>query len=646
MSSLYARIFTSPQPLPISTTATRYMSRACAVRNNDGFRRAGPRKLRDGNGRNGIGHAVDAWEDIFITSLVAAASCPIHKAALRSTWNSAKHQSCRAEAARPSLIRKSQSRQFSSCPSRQQTAVAVQQEPNISKKEYKGLVDTYPEFANRRPSKKELKRAEKEKEKQKEHYSLAPRLVLTAEQEDNPPYGTRLVLPPENDEHAQKIDRLYKIATEPLGHISHAELWEAYEVLPSPRPRYLEDDLIKRIFRHFTWVELNTKEMMRRYFALLDDCVAERVRVKRMYWNRAIRFAGAWLKHATSEEVRYAIETWMRMEQAGHPANHVTFNILFNIAVRAGRFALADTIHNELKARGMQLDRYFRSSYIYYAGMRRDGDAVRQAFRDLVNAGEIVDTTTMNIVIISLLRAGEAPAAENVFYRMKRLHEKKFGTAALRHWRERKELAQLLNKTGEELRQEKEDHTASFFGAHFADTDRREEVQKASPIAPNAQTYSLLIRYHAYTSGDIDAVHILLSEMHAQEWHVHGSIYLHLLRGFYTHGGYASSAWTYKQLEELWKEITNSMTSSMSAEASNAESKEKAEQSEMQRPLYFTVTLALAALHAFYRCAGRKRMLEVWQDISARWEDASLDERSRIQNAVDQMVREDSMYIK
>lgn len=604
-----------------------------------------------------------SFEDLFIRSLVAAGSCRQHRR--EHAWSG----TTRWKAPTRSL----QKRWLSSQPPNKSNApisAYVPSLPEISKEEYKGLVDTY--HTDVEPARKH-----------QDFYRLAPRLVATPFEELSLAPGQRQALPPEDDQHAAEIKRLTYLLRRPLGRVSHDHLWDVYQNLRSPRPRYLEDAAFARFFRQLSWIPFKDSETtMRRYFALLDECIGEGVYLSRQIWNDAINFAGRWLRRATSDEVKVAVETWMRMEKAGHEADHVTFNILFGVAVRAGRYALADTIYAELKARDLTINRYFRASLIHYAGVKRDGDGVRQAFRDLVNAGEVVDTTVMNCVILSLIRSGEAAAAENVFFRMKALHEDKFGVAALRDWRRKKELATVLNKTGHDLQQEKEKHESSFFGASFSADDRREEIQKVTPIAPDATTYGLLIKHHAYTSGNLENIRQLLEEMTENGHHIHGSVYVHILRGFWIHGGYAFSAWNRKRLEDFWVEIVNATMPSFAASevVASPEGPQKSEDEvehhsdmlgamlfdqqqsqpqeeqpilqehdtteipELDRPTYFAKGLAMAAVHAFYKCTGSKRMLEVWDEILARWEHPPVDERERVQDAVDRMLRQDSIY--
>ncbi|KAK4549902.1 hypothetical protein LTR36_005203 [Oleoguttula mirabilis] len=571
-------------------------------------------------------------EDVFIESLVAASSCRHHIPRRHSSipvWSS----NTATHTRRPPRIPRMTTRHFTTEPSKRQTAaLAVSDE--TTKEEYRNLVNTYDSPSDLWEQPVHVP----------QHFPLAPRLVIPPEKEDNPPFAPRVVLPPEDGEHAIQLKYLRSLLYRKPGRVSHSRLWNTFQSLRSPRLRYVADDDIRKAFRHLSWVEFpNAEGAMPRYFALLEECVGEQIPVTTGEWNSAISYAGRWVRHSTSAEVKGAVETWMRMERHGAMADNTTFNILFDVAVKAGRFALADTIFNELKMRDMPLNRYFRTSMIYYAGMRGDGDGVRKAFRDLVNAGEIVDTAIMNCVILSLVRAGEPAAAEHVFYKMKQLYEQKLGTEGPSSWQGKKELSILLHRTAMRLRREKEEHESSFFGGQYSAEERREEVQKVTPIKPDARTYRILIQHHAYSSGDLDRIRELLDEMKTDDMHVHGSVYVHLFRGFWQHGGFSYTSWNRENLEAFWDGFL--ADHSLGATRTPAELSEDAEQSEEDKAPYFTKALAHGVLRAFFKCAGRKKMLEVWEEIKAKWVDMEADDRRILQELVEHLVREDSVYI-
>ncbi|KXL43485.1 hypothetical protein M433DRAFT_155881 [Acidomyces richmondensis BFW] len=575
-------------------------------------------------------------EDVFIESLVEASFCRHHSTGrpLGIFFNRRPHLRKEPRASQSSS---DGLRYFSNRTARGQKE-ATQPDPgyeyHVSKEEYKDLVNTYgpgpdvfePSGIPARPP-------------------LAPRLVISPEKEDQPPFAPRTVLPPEDEDHARRLKIFRRMLDRKFGYISHSKLWTMYQSLRAPRLRYISDDDVRRIFQHLTWIQhKNNEGAMARYMTFLEDCIGEDVRVTTQEWNTAIAFAGLWVRRTSAREVKGAVDTWLRMENSGFRANHITFNILFDVAIRANRFALADIIHKELEFRKLPKDQYFRTTLIYYAGIRGDGEAVRQAFRDLVNAEELIDTSIMNCVILSLIRAGEPSAAEHVFAKMKRLHEQKLGADSVRRWQNRRMLMRERVEKARLLRKERQIHEASFFGSPFSLDQRRDEMQKTVPIAPDAWTYRILIQHHVYTTANLDRIHELLAEMEDRSLEMGASVYIHLLCGFWRHGGYSDSAWTRARLEALW-EYWKAAEQHASARALEAADEDGYEYAEDGGPPSYSRRLALNALKAFYRCAGKAKMLQVWEEIRATWKGMHVDDEVTVQTLVDRLVAWDNVYI-
>ncbi|TKA24735.1 hypothetical protein B0A50_05723 [Salinomyces thailandicus] len=546
--------------------------------------------------------------------------------------------------------------------------------PYYSKEEYIDLVQTYDSPA-------EILEPELSKYPKREHLPLAPRLVISPEQEEREAWkgheegrkkrsSARLPhFAPEDEQVAYVLERLQGLLRRDPGRVSTTMLWNLYQSLPATRLGYLGTEDVRLFFRHLRWVEFKTSpHAFPRYMGLLEDCLSADHPVQAQDWNTAIAFAGHWVRDITSREVKAAVEMWMRMERSGTAANHGTFIILFDVAIKANRFALADTIHAELQARNMPLDRYFRTSLIYSAGLRGSGDAIRAAFRDLVHAGEIVDTSVMNCVIVSLIRAGEPGAAEHVFGKMKLLYAEKLGTATPSTWQSHRELNILLHRISKRLRADKAkaQDPSSFFSSHFSTDDRKEEIQRASPIKPNERTYRILITHHCCTTGDLDRVRELVDEMRAEGHHLHGSVYVQIFRGFYAWGGYGYSAWTRKLLESFWETFLaeeakgrgrdpfaspalassdasgdnpGAATAPTVAQETTVDDFEP-EAGEMTRAPYFCYGSVYPVLRAFYKCAGPKRVREVWEAIQERWvEMDERDDRERFEAFVGKLER-------
>jgi len=646
-------------------------------------------------------------EEVFINALVAAGSCrrceqPLktgaatRRPALQSTPESVANQ----------YLRTGRRSVTTSTRDKQSLAVALPPEPEgeITRDDYRELVNTYnsPSDLWNQPSPRTRHQRRQQPATQpaiqptQEHVPLAPRIVITPEQEDSSGKPTREILPPESKRHATWLRGLERLLRETkLGERTN-DIWHMYSATSPRSPRYLTDAAVHRLLQHLAWVEFKDIGSSKRYIEFLDEALNAGIEPTAAEWNTAVSFAGRWARKVTSDEVKAAVKTWMRMETTGKGVKptHVTFNILFDIASRAGRFALADTIRNELKAREMPRNRYYRTSMIHDAGLRRDGHAVRTAFRELVDAGEIVDTAVMNCVILALLHAGEASSAENVFQKMKTLHaEKHEATARQRNWREERELGRSLDRAAYELRKEKTQHESSFFGSKFSNEEHKETVQRGAPIHPNARTCRILLKHHCLVSGNLERVRDFMAEMRTEACGgvVTGIVYLDLFAGFRQWGGHARTVWTRASLEQYWEEFLEAVERGKLLHPPSAPPGSNGEEHSPQHPAtdnadtatpddtsaddtssYRPFTLAAAeisdrrnsrpepeaipyedrpvsfssfmcsrVIHAFYKCAGPKRVLAVWKQIQERWTDMSEDERVSVRGHVERVVRDD-----
>ena len=343
-------------------------------------------------------------------------------------------------------------------------------------------------------------------------------------------------------------------------HSSNAALFRAYKQLPQPGVAFLPVGTVRVLLQRMSTPWQKSEKSMVRYLSLIDDMQKANLPITRSEWASAIYLAGRSFSKVTESEVNAGFRMWKQMEQeAGVKAHHVTFNILFDIAVRANKFPLAQMILKEMHDRRLQLNRLGRVSIIYYHGLRGDGDAVRKAYRDFVDAGEIVDTLVLNCVMAALYNAQEPAAAEQIYERMKNLHvttrrELRSGgsTAYYRLYPgpgsgviDRELAANSLHRTLLFSRRLKgilpEHHTA---------------LQEIIPLRPNHVTYRTMISYHANVSGNLNRITVLISEMSELFGLSMQSIHYQLLfKGFALHGATKSpdATWSLKRLKMAWE---------------------------------------------------------------------------------------------
>ena len=384
---------------------------------------------------------------------------------------------------------------------------------------------------------------------------------------------------------------------------SHVLLYDSYKLLPPPRVVYLRSPTIRALLHHLSVLERPTEVAMQRFLAILDDMQKAHIHITRSEWTTAIHLVGRFLGKVSDEQVQSALQVWRDMEhRAGVKGGTVTMNVLFDIAVKSGKYTLAETFLKELKARRLKLHRHFRVSLLYYYGVMHDGNGVRKIYHDMVEAGDVIDTVVMNAVIAALTRAGENGAAEHVFERMKRLHGAKASpfpgnkTFNIRTWRGRRSLGIHLTNEARAL-------------SKSGNLDKLKELQDYAPIAPNSRTYSILIRHQARVVGDIDRVNDLLREMGYNGVPIEGSIFVVIFHGFSNFGGVRYTSWTPDKLEQTWKEYL------------------KAVHLKMDRT-WISKMAVVSALKAFKKCMDSERTLRAWEEVRTVWEPTQRDEQA------------------
>ncbi|KAF2662144.1 hypothetical protein K491DRAFT_773282 [Lophiostoma macrostomum CBS 122681] len=386
---------------------------------------------------------------------------------------------------------------------------------------------------------------------------------------------------------------------------SHAEIYTCYRLLPTPRIVYLRSKTIRAMLHHLSIVERPNQRSMHRFLSILDDLKTAHIHVTRSEWTTAIYFAARSLGKVSADELQSALYVWRDMEKrADIQGGFVTLNVLFDAAVKAGKYTLAETFIKEMHARKLKFHRHFRISLLYYYGVMGSGDAIRRTYQELVEAGDVVDTVVMNAVIASLIRAGEPTAGEHVFERMKRLHAAKSNPSPMPHdWRERRLLG--LKLTHESGKLDK-------------DTEQYEDLQDSAPMAPDSRTYGLLIRHQAATAGNIDRVTELLEEMARDSVPIDGTIFIVILYGFNSFGGVRYSSWTRDKLERVWSEYLASV------------------QDGLERT-YFSPMSVIVGLKAFRRCTNPERTLRAWEEVQQIWKPKP-DESEKVLTALRRLV--------
>ncbi|KAL9002985.1 MAG: hypothetical protein Q9188_004119 [Gyalolechia gomerana] len=401
-------------------------------------------------------------------------------------------------------------------------------------------------------------------------------------------------------EQKQPIEGLQTLLDDEMS--LHEQIYEAYSQLPSPGVKYLSAHYRRLLFHRLSVIEVKNRKAMLRYLNLVDDMKEASLPLNVAEWTSAIAYVGRCFWHVEASDVENALKIWKKMEQqAGVRSGNVTFNVLFDIATKAGKFVLAEMILKEMKARGLEYNRFSYVGIIFYYGIKGDGAGVRRAYREFVEAGQIVDTVVMNCVIASLIRAGELPAAEQVYERMKRLlYEKTAQPVPISDWKYSRDLGRVLDKAARAAR---------------GDEQRLHRLQAEQYLAPNLRTFCIFIDHHVRTTGELRQVTALLGEMQSLHIPMHGRVFLKIFQGFGRHGGVKYTSWTGQRLETVWESLLLALDQEIE---------------DVQMVKWMVVWV----IRAFAKCCGRERTLQIWENVRDRWKISGEDEKGTVEYLV------------
>lgn len=367
-------------------------------------------------------------------------------------------------------------------------------------------------------------------------------------------------------------------------------IYRIYLRLPEPRMPYLHFRLRHNLLRVLGTTEKKDSKSMLRYFAVVADVKNSGFPLTREEWNQAIAFASRYVGTSTDVETASALNLWREMEhEAGVQADGVTFNILFDVASKAGNFTLAEMLYQEMNGRGIQFNRYHHVSLIHYFGLRMDGDGVRAAYKEMVEAGEMIDSVVLNCVIASLLRSGEEDAAERIYERMKAAHSE---TSSLpeRNYVTGRVVTKVL---------------MMFAKVARSHPGIRPSLQAASPITPDLSTYRVLVNHYSTKTGNLTKVAQYLDEMKWFKVPLHGAIFLAIFKGFNMHGG-AGSEWNDKRLANVWHAFLQAL-------------------SEGATDLRVDTWMAIWILRAHRKCCSEEAVLRTYEVLASQWDPDHVD---------------------
>lgn len=337
-------------------------------------------------------------------------------------------------------------------------------------------------------------------------------------------------------------------------------LFRLYRDLPSPGVAYLSKASRGLLLRRFANPPNRRAVDARRYLSLVEDMKSAGLPLSRSLWSSAIYMAGRSSNGRVSKHrLVQAIGLWQQMEHlANIKADDVVFTILFDIAVKANQFVVAERLEKEMKKRDIRFQRWGLVSKIFSCGVRKNAEGVRANFDSFVSSGELVDTVVLNCVMSSFLRAGDTVTAKALYAQMLDSQEAQnrrdaslneatiedpvpsLATEFTFYRTKTKQLGNMLKKS-KHLR-----HRLPAF--HRA-------LQDSLPMTPDTRTFYIWLQHCARRSGNLKMFMQVVEDMErtftVPPRHM---IYLLLFEGFSLHGRTKKTTpeWTRERLRLTW----------------------------------------------------------------------------------------------
>ncbi|KAF7178847.1 hypothetical protein CNMCM7691_007668 [Aspergillus felis] len=339
-------------------------------------------------------------------------------------------------------------------------------------------------------------------------------------------------------------------------------IFRLYRDLPSPGVAHLSRRTRGLLLRRMSQPPNRRWADARRYLAIVEDMIAAKLPLSPALWTSAIHLAGRAMGHVKKQDLVRSIGIWQQMEHlAGIESDPVVFTILFDIAIKASQFTVADRLLQEMSKRGIEFRRAGKVSKIYYYGMLRDVNGIHRAFDEFLAAGEIVDTAVLNCLMTSFIRAGKIGIAESLYQRMMQAQAAARPTGDTdykgvpTHQPALASELVLYRKAAKELNRAFEMATRI---KHTLPAHHR-ALQESIPMSPDTRTFHIFLSYHAIHSGNLQAFSKIVEDMEKTfAIPPRGMIYLLLFEGFARHGR-KKKGWTADKLRFAWRSYVRAL---------------------------------------------------------------------------------------
>ncbi|KAK2763960.1 hypothetical protein FQN54_009579 [Arachnomyces sp. PD_36] len=388
-----------------------------------------------------------------------------------------------------------------------------------------------------------------------------------------------------------EVERLVTLLREDK--VDNQAIFKAYKTLPKPGVSLLSESSRGRLLHRFANPPKRRYVDARRYLAIFQDMNDAGLHMSASLWTAAIYLTGRCSPTTSRVDLKAALGVWRRMEhEANIQSSSVTFNVLFDIAIKAEQYMVANSLLEEMNKRGIEFSRCGKVTQIFLCGLQQDAAGIYEAYNKLVRGGEIVDTIVLNCVMVSLIRAGEYDAAKRMYDRMKDVHQKNVGHAPGHQF--------LFNYNPPPINFSAYRKASKRFGrllgasAYLSKThpEQHRILQATVPLTPDSRTFHIFLSHHSRDSGDLQGFMEMVDDMETIfAFPPQGMVYIFLFEGFARHGRNKKNIWTYERLKVAWASFLRALHQTKEKVAADRRTKLRREKMEWAKPADGTVEI-------------------------------------------------------
>ncbi|KAK9456432.1 hypothetical protein V1511DRAFT_457866 [Dipodascopsis uninucleata] len=317
---------------------------------------------------------------------------------------------------------------------------------------------------------------------------------------------------------------------------SLGNVFNVYLKLPHPRPLHMSRFHLEMMVKSYLAAEKSIFGLQFQYLTLIDEILECDMPISSAEFAAYLSYVSTARSTNRAEDRLYiTLKLFRDLEDSGLKATDASvFNVLLIAAIRCHKLDVVSQILSEMKARGIDPDRFTFVNLIYFHGKLHNRDMVRQMVESAMKSNQVIDNVIIESIISAFVRCRDIHSAEQLLdFVEKQGIEHGWDLKRLKLM-ERRILASNFKQITENMQ-----------------NDQSAEVKEvAVTVGPLETSYDPLLSYYA-AKGDFDELVNLIDRLDRNNLSRRRAYNL-LFKAFCIHGNRTNMNWTSERLETVY----------------------------------------------------------------------------------------------